>query len=87
MSAARHLQETLDLSEVEPDKTPVELRCSGGALHGKLLPNGLLEIKCHFKPCTQGTQVVFHYYDPLTGALVDTKKWNDPAPKMKGRRR
>lgn len=67
--------------------TPVHLRCRG-TLHGKLREDGLLEIKCHHITCTKGRAAsVFHYFDPQTGALVDTKIYQDPAAKLRGRRR
>lgn len=87
MTRARHLSEALDLSTVEEPSAPVELRCENGVMHGKLLYSGLLEIKCHHIKCTKGTDIVYHYYDPKTGALVRTNSFQDPAPKLKGRKR
>jgi len=89
MSLPRHLEELLDPGnfDSQPDPQPVEMRCEGGAMHGKKMPDGLIEIKCHFKPCTKGVDQVFHYYDPETGALVRTWRCQDPAPKLKGRKR
>jgi len=64
---------------------PLEMRCN--TLHG-IVKNGLIEIKCHYIKCTKGKAVnVFHYFDPKTGDLVDTKVYQDPVPKMKGRKR
>jgi hypothetical protein len=54
----------------------VELRCRGG-LAG-IVRNGLLEVKCRHWACTNGGNVTFHYYDLVTGKLVDTKQYKDP---------
>lgn len=63
-----------------------EMRCPN-TLHG-IVKDGRIEVKCHHIRCTKGTWTVFHYYDPLTGALMDTKVLQDPAPRFtKGRKR
>lgn len=63
-------------------KTPdEELRCTGG-LHG-FLKDGLLEIKCRHWACTRGNNVTYHYFDPLTGHLVDTIRYKEPMSKEK----
>lgn len=65
---------------------PVEMRCPN-TLHG-ILRNGLIEVKCHHIRCTKGRAVnVLHYFDPETGAMVDTKVYQDPTPRLKGHKR
>lgn len=61
-----------------------ELRCESGHLWGKATPNvpPLLEIRCRY--CSRrwsdgGTGlVVFHYFDLVTGQLVETKIYRNP---------
>ena len=56
----------------------MEIRCAGRIV-GVLLDNGLLEVKCPSRACGKMPGVaVYHYFDPRTGALVETKKYNDP---------
>ena len=65
------------------ERYPVELRCNG-TLHGILLPNGLLEVKCHHIKCTKGKPgTLFHYFNSTTGEIVDTKMFQDPGRKFK----
>lgn len=55
----------------------VELRCSG-TIHG-IMRDGLLEVKCKSIKCSRGRQVnIFHYFDPVTGEMVDTKIYKNP---------
>jgi hypothetical protein len=58
-----------------------ELRCPGGLLG--ILKDGLLEIKCRHWNCTRNGQITYHYFDPLTGQLVDTIGYKDPMNKEK----
>jgi hypothetical protein len=58
-----------------------ELRCDGGLLG--ILKDGLLEIKCRHWACTRGNNITYHYFDPLTGQLVDTIRYKDPMNKEK----
>jgi hypothetical protein len=65
----------------------VELRCDK-RLHGVLTDDGVLEVSCRSALCghRDGT-VVIHRFDALTGELLDTKQYKDPATlvnKMKG---
>lgn len=61
----------------------VEFRCAG-TLHGIMLPNGLFEVKCHHIKCTKGKPgTLFHYIDPRTGEIVDTKMFQDPGRKFR----
>jgi hypothetical protein len=56
----------------------VELRCSSH-LHAVLTDDGLIEVKCRWKPCCdEPGVVVFHYFHPVTGDLVNTKQYRDP---------
>lgn len=54
----------------------MELRCDAH-LHGVLV-DGLVEVKCRWKPCAEKGVVVLHYFDPLTGELVKTKRFREP---------
>ena len=54
----------------------MELRCEH-KLHG-VVHDGLLEVKCKSALCgSQPGVVVIHKFDPITGALVDTKRYKD----------
>lgn len=44
------------------------------------LTDGRLEVKCSAKHCGAGKgNVVFHYFDPLTGDLLETKTFREPS--------
>lgn len=59
-----------------------EIRCPS-RLHGRIV-NGQLEVKCASKKCgAQSGVVVLHYFNLLTGELTETKKYSDPAAKMR----
>lgn len=60
-----------------------ELRCPG-TLHG-IRKGDLIESKCHHIRCTKGRVgvAVFHYFDPQTGELVDTKEYQDPVRRFR----
>lgn len=54
----------------------MELRCDN-ILHG-VLQDGLLEVKCRSRFCgSRHGVVIIHQFDPLTGVLVDTKRYKD----------
>lgn len=54
----------------------MELRCEH-KLHG-VLSDGLLEVKCNSHLCGHRSGVVvIHRFDPITGNLVDTKRYKD----------
>lgn len=56
----------------------MELRCDG-KLHGVVVKDGLLEIKCRSNRCgAKPGVVVLHIFNPSTGDLVETKKFQDP---------
>jgi hypothetical protein len=60
--------------------TAMELRCDEGRiLHGKLLDNGLVEVKCRSRFCgaTRGL-VVLHRFNLDTGELVETQVFKNP---------
>lgn len=64
---------------MQPD---VELRCPSGELHG-ILKGNLVEFRCKNVRCKQGQPVVvYHYYDPVTGVLKDTKRFRDPVERL-----
>lgn len=55
-----------------------ELRCAS-RLHAVLTDAGLIEIKCRYDKCGASSETtVLHYFDPISGALVETKKFRDP---------
>ena len=60
----------------------MHLRCSS-RIHAVLV-DGHFEIKCSSKRCgaTRGV-VVLHYFDPFTGDLVRTRKFQDPDQQSK----
>lgn len=54
----------------------MELRCDN-ILHG-VLNDGLVEFKCRSRFCGSGPGVVIiHRFDPISGRLVDTKRYKD----------
>jgi hypothetical protein len=54
----------------------MELRCRH-KLHG-VVNDGLLEFKCGSSFCGAGSGVVvIHQFDPITGQLVNTKRYKD----------
>lgn len=60
-----------------------ELRCESH-LHGIINDEGLIEVKCRWKPCVNEIGVVvFHYFNAETGKEVDTKKFLDPSSVLK----
>lgn len=60
-----------------------ELRCES-RLHAVLTDNGLIEIKCRYDKCgASADTTVLHYFDPITGNLVETKKFRDPSKLFK----
>lgn len=53
------------------------MRCDH-ALHGIINSDGLLEVKCRSSFCGRKKGVVvIHRFDPLTGELVETKRYKD----------
>lgn len=61
--------------------TDHELRCEF-KLHGILREDGLLEVKCPSKLCASKLSIgdtVFHYFNPITGELVSSRAFSDPA--------
>ena len=56
-----------------------DLRCPNNRLHG-VLRDGLLEVKCDNKWCTNRKRlVVLHYFDVKTEEMVKTIKYKNPA--------
>lgn len=65
----------MDLGDLKSDEGNfAEMRCPG-TLHGVIRDDGLVERKCHHVTCTKGRAAVFHYFHPLTGELVETKRY------------
>lgn len=55
-----------------------EIRCPS-RIHGKVV-EGRLEVKCPSKHCGAGGGVlVFHYFDLLTGDLLETRTFREPS--------
>lgn len=55
-----------------------ELRC-GNTMHGRMLDETRLEVKCHRRACGHVSGVVvLHVFDTMTGKLLETKKYADP---------
>jgi len=55
----------------------MQIRCPS-RIHG-VLAEGRFEVKCHSKRCGAGTGVtVLHYFDLLTGELLETKRFKEP---------
>lgn len=55
----------------------MEIRCPS-RIHG-VVADGRLEVKCHSKRCGAGNGVtVLHYFDLLSGKLIETKRFADP---------
>lgn len=55
-----------------------ELRCPA-KLHGFMIDENRLEVKCNSRFCGAGRGVVvLHTWDTTTGQVVDTKKFMDP---------
>lgn len=59
---------------------PAELRCPT-RLHARINDDGLIEMKCrnNAEPCGAGKgMTVLHYFDPISGDLVKTRKFREP---------
>lgn len=60
------------------------MRCDH-SLHGIILSDGLIEVKCRSNLCGRKPGVVvLHRFHPVTGELVETKKYKD-TPIINGR--
>lgn len=59
-----------------------DLRCDNGILFGKLVGDGLFEVKCRSQRCgyVRGLSVVLHRFDVKSGELVQTLMFRE-APK------
>lgn len=61
----------------------MDLRCPARK-HAEL-DGGYIEIRCRSKFCGYQTGiVVIHRFDPLTGELLQTKRFRDPGPNGEG---
>jgi len=57
----------------------MELRCPGNKLHGIIVSDGVLEVKCDSKFCGHGPGVVvLHRFDINTGEVLGTKTYKNP---------
>lgn len=64
-----------------------EIRCDF-KLHGILISDGVLEVKCSSALCGKKPGVVvLHRFDVHTGNLIETKKFKDTPKINKGSRR
>lgn len=61
-----------------------DLRCEG-TLHGRMVDDHTLEVKCGRRSCghVKGT-VILHQFDVRTGQLVRTRKFADPRKDTNG---
>jgi hypothetical protein len=58
----------------------MDIRCDNKKF-GELTDDGVIEIKCSSKFCGAAPDVVvIHRFDPLSGILVETKRFRDPVP-------
>jgi hypothetical protein len=56
----------------------MELRCPH-KLHGMMVKEGVLEVKCDSRFCGHGPGVVvLHRFDVTTGELLETKSFKNP---------
>ena len=56
----------------------MNLHC-GNKLHGVILDNGLVEVACQSRMCgKEAGNVVLHRFDPITGELIDTRRFKKP---------
>lgn len=55
------------------------LRCEGNTIHGRMLNDTTLEVKCKRRRCgVKPGVVVLHTFNIATGDLIETKKYADP---------
>lgn len=58
----------------------MDIRCDSKKF-AELTDDGLIEVKCSSKFCGAAPGVVvIHRFDPLSGALLETKRFRDPVP-------
>jgi hypothetical protein len=61
----------------------MELRCENGIKFGDLV-DGVIEVKCRSSRCGHGYgMVVLHRFDALTGEMLGTRHFKDPADMRK----
>ena len=59
----------------------MELRCPNGIKFAEMV-GGLVEVKCRSARCGAGSGVVvLHRFHPVSGELVETKRFRDPMNK------
>lgn len=59
----------------------MELRCEH-TMHGVLIDDGTLEVKCKNNRCgARSGVIVMHKFDLSTGKLISTKRFADPIRK------
>lgn len=59
------------------------LRCEGNTIHGRMLDDHTLEVKCKRRRCgVKYGVVVLHTFDIRTGKLIDTKRYADPRKEL-----
>lgn len=61
-----------------------DVRCSGGALHFKVIDGNRIEVKCNHWRCTGGDSVVLHRYSFPECELLETLKFKDPVIRGRG---
>ena len=76
MSSSSHTS-SRSMAVSGPPTSDPELRCPS-RLHG-VLKDRLIEVKCNSKFCGADREtIVFHYFNPATGAIVKTVKYKNP---------
>lgn len=62
----------------------MDLRCDNKKF-GELM-DGAIVVKCSSRFCQAGDGVVvLHYFDPLNGTLINTRRFRDPVPATEGK--
>lgn len=55
------------------------LRCAGKTIHGRMLDDHTLEVKCKRRACgVRPGVIVLHSFDIRTGEITETRKFANP---------
>lgn len=56
-----------------------DLRCGGNTIHGRMLNDHTLEVKCKRRACgVKPGVIVLHEFDIRTGKLIQTRQFANP---------
>lgn len=59
------------------------LRCEGNTIHGRMLDDHTLEVKCKRRLCgVKRGVIVLHTFDIRDGKLITTKRYADPRKEL-----